>query len=131
MSTPTTNRPKDSLQVHSVSDYSNKELEQELARRRLNKEQELLEGPAQSLSVAGSAMGPAYALDVTVGGLLVSAVIDTGSQFTIIYRTFLHNHRPHKRIRRDHSTQFKGKGGNPIAQVPLTWMELGVSVHTA
>lgn len=116
--------------MHSVSDYSNKELEQELARRRPNKEQELLEGPAQSLSVAGSAVGPAYALDVTVGGLLVSAVIDTGSQFTIIYRTFLHKVVAH--IRESGETtppslvpSSKGKVEIPLLKclLPLAWME--------
>ena len=61
-----------------------------MTRRRLTKEQELLEGSAHSLNVVASAVGPAYVLDVTVGGLAVSAVVDTGSQSTIISRTFLH-----------------------------------------
>ena len=38
----TTAKPKDSLQVCSVADYSNKELEQEVTRRKLDKEQQLM-----------------------------------------------------------------------------------------
>ena len=72
----------------------------------------------------------AYLLDVSVGGLVVSALVETGSQSTIISCAFLHkvfaymrslgNTPP--RLQEPCST-FKVKGGNPIqitAQVPLT-----------
>ena len=85
----TTAKPKDSLQVHSVADYSDKELEQELTRRKLDKEQQLADEPTKSVNVVTSAVGSAYLLDVSVGGLVVSALVDTGSQSTIISRAFL------------------------------------------
>ena len=126
----TTAKPKDSLQVHSVADYSNKELEQELTRRKLDKEQQLADEPTKSVNVVTGAVGSAYLLDVSVGGLVVSALVDTGSQSTIMSRAFLHKVFAHMRGLGDTQprlqepcTKFKGKGGNPIqitAQVPLT-----------
>ena len=116
--------------MHSVADYSDKELEQELTRRKLDKEQQLADEPTKSVDVVTSAVGSAYLLDVSVGGLVVSALVDTGSQSTIISREFLHKVLPHMRSLGDTPprlqepcTKFKGKGGNNIqitAQVPLT-----------
>ena len=51
----TTAKPKDSLQVHSVADYSDKELEQELTRRKLDKEQQLADEPTKSVNVVTGA----------------------------------------------------------------------------
>lgn len=62
----TTTKPKDSLQVHSVADYSDKELEQELTRRRLDKEQQLADGSTKSVNVVTGAVGSAYLLNVSV-----------------------------------------------------------------
>ena len=123
-------KPKASLQVCSVADYSDQELEQELTRRKPDKEQQLADEPAKSVNVVTGAVGSAYLLDVSVGGLVVSALVDTGSQSTIISRAFLHKVFAHMRSLgetpprlQEPCTRFKGKGGNPIqmtAQVPIT-----------
>ena len=64
-----TTKPKDSLQVHSVADYTDRELEQELTRRRFEKEQQLVEEPTKSVNVVTGAVGSAYMLEVSVAGL--------------------------------------------------------------
>ena len=116
--------------MRSVADYSDQELEQELTRRRLDKEQQLADEPAKSVNVVTGVVGSAYLLDVSVGGLVVLVLVDTGSQSTIISRAFLHKVFAHMRSLgetpprlQEPCTRFKGKGGNPIqmtAQVPLT-----------
>ena len=58
----TTAKPKDSLQVCSVADCSDKELEQELTRRKLDKEQQLADEPTKSGNVVTGAVGSAYLL---------------------------------------------------------------------
>ena len=123
-------KPKDTLQVRSVADYSDRELEQELTRRRLDKEQQLADEPTKSVNVVTGAIGSAYLLDVSVEGIVVSSLVDTGSQSTIISRAFLHKVFAHMRKSgetpprlQEPCTKFKGKGGKPIlitAQVPLT-----------
>ena len=90
-------KPEDSLHVHSVADYSDKELEQELTRRKLDKEQQLADEPTKSINVVTSAVGSVYLLDVSVGELVVSALVDTESQSTIISCAFLHKVFAHMR----------------------------------
>ena len=43
--------------VHSVADYSDKELEQELTRRKLDKEQQLADEPTKCVNVVTGAVG--------------------------------------------------------------------------
>ena len=74
----------------SFADYSDQELEQELVRRKLDREQQLANEPTQSVNVVTGAVGSSYLLDVYVEGLMVSALVDTGSQSTIISHRFLH-----------------------------------------
>ena len=113
-------RPQDSLQVHSVSDCTDQELEQELSRRRLDKEQKLADGTSPVVNVVTGAIGSVYQVDVSLEGLAVSAIVDTGSQSTIISRALLHKVFAH--IRNSGNvppklqapcTKFKGKGGKP------------------
>ena len=74
---PGTNpRPKDALQVPSVADYSDRELEQELTRRKLDKEQQLADESTKTVNMVTGAVGSAYMLDVSVGGLVVSALVN-------------------------------------------------------
>ena len=118
------------MQVRSVADCSDRELEQELTRRRLDQEQQLADDPTMSVNVVTGPVGSVYLLDVSVGGLVVSALVDTGSQSTIISRAFLQKVFAHMRKSgetpprlQEPCTKFRGKGGNPIlvtAQVPLT-----------
>ncbi|ETX01158.1 MAG: hypothetical protein ETSY2_37740 [Candidatus Entotheonella gemina] len=113
-------KPQDSLQVHSVSDCTDKELEQELSRRRLDKEQKLADVTSPVVNVVTGAIGSVYQLDVSVEGLAVSAIVDTGSQSTIISRALLHKVFAHIRNSgkvpprlQEPCTKFRGKGGKP------------------
>ena len=45
--------------------------------------------------VSGQAIGPAMVMNLEVEGVLVSAVVDTGSQSTIISLPFLHKVKQH------------------------------------
>ena len=45
--------------------------------------------------VTGKAISPTMVVDVEVEGVLVSAVVDTGSQSTIVSRPFLHKVKRH------------------------------------
>ena len=115
----------------SVDELSDRELEQELSKRRLEKEQQLASESAESsVNVVTGAVGPSYWLQVTVEGLPVSALVDTGSQSTIISRSLLHKVFKHLKENGkalptlEHPcTKFKGKGGHAIgvtAQVLFT-----------
>ena len=72
------------------------ELENDLARRRLDKEQQLLEEES-SIKIVTGAVGPTLLLDVSIEGVPVAAVADTGAQSTIISRSMLH--RVHKHMK--------------------------------
>ena len=114
-----------------LDELSDRELEQELSKRRLEKEQQLASASAESsVNVVTGAVGPSYWLQVTVEGLPVSALVDTGSQSTIISRSLLH--KVFKHLKKNGKalptlehpcTKFKGKGGHAIgvtAQVLFT-----------
>ena len=61
------------------------ELEDELARRKLEKEQQFLEEETESsIKTVTGAVGPTLLLDVSIEGVPVAAVADTGAQSTII-----------------------------------------------
>ena len=74
--------------------------------------------------------GAIGSLEVSLEGLGVSAIVDTGPQSTTISRALLHKVFVHIRNSgkapprlQEPCTKFRGKGGNPIlitAQVPLT-----------
>ena len=125
-------KQKDSkTRLVSVDELSDRELEQELSKRRLEKEQQLASASAESsVNVVTGAVGPSYWLQVTVEGLPVSALVDTGSQSTIISRSLLHKVFKHLKengkalpILEHPCTKFKGKGGHAIgvtAQVLFT-----------
>ena len=115
------------------------ELENELARRKLGKEQQLLEEPQESsIKVVTGAVGPTLLLDVCIEGVPVSAVVDTGAQSTIISRPMLH--RIHKQMKSRGKTMPKlalpspplyGKSGSALditAMVNLTFSADGSEV---
>ena len=117
--------------VTCVDELSDKELEQELSKRRLDKEQQLASDCVESsVNIVTGAVGPSYWLQISVEGLAVSALVDTGSQSTIISRSLLHKVFLHLKKHGktlptlDYPcTKFKGKGGHPIgvsAQVLFT-----------
>ena len=78
-----------------MAELSDEQLEEELAKRRLGKEREILDTTGSVQVVTGKAIGPTMVVDVEVEGVLVSAVVDTGSQSTIVLRPFLHKVKRH------------------------------------
>ena len=75
----------------SVNELTSAELEQELSKRRLEGEQEMLDASLKSnVQVVTEAIGPSYWIEVLVEGIVVSAMVDTGSQSTNVSRSFLH-----------------------------------------
>lgn len=77
-----------------VSDLSDAELERILAEQRRTREQSLLVENAQVNAITAAAevaaVGPTLVMDVTIEGETVEAMVDTGSQSTIISRDALH-----------------------------------------
>ena len=86
--------------LNTVTDMTDQQLEQELANRRLSKEQALLTDPAPSSSsgnvnVVKGAVGPTLLLELFVEGLKATAVVDTTCNSTIISRPMLHGIKRH------------------------------------
>ena len=123
------------------------QLEQMLADRRLRREQSLLDSSVTSTVCAGEgtvpAVGPVLSLEVTIEGLPVRAMVDTGAQSTLISRAtlraigrHLHQHgRPLPTLEKP-TVKLYGKdgpgGGRQLtitAQVRLTFTVDGESVN--
>ena len=96
----------------TTAELSDEQLEEELAKCRLGKEREILDTTGSVQVVTGKVIGPTMVVDVEVEGVLVSAVVDTGSQSTIVLRPFLH------KVKR-HSVESKGKA-MPELELPGT-----------
>ena len=124
-----------------VKQLSSAELEQELSKCRLDGEQELLDACLKSnVQVVTGAVGPSYWLEVLVEGVTVSAMVDAGSQSTIVSRSLLH--KVFKHMEREGkllpklecpSSKLRGKGGHPIdvtAQVKFIFSVNGRSIVT-
>ena len=116
--------------VTSAAELSDEQLE-ELNKRKLNKEQELVDERIESsVNVVTGAVGPSYWLQISVEGVVVPALVDTGSQSTTISHSLLHKVFCHPKMAGKHlpqleypCTTFKRKGGHPInvtAQVQFT-----------
>ena len=72
--------------------FSDEQLEAALTARRCSKEQSLLCNSEISTVIAqgnASAVGPTLVLEVSIEGVLVSSMVDTGSQCSIISRNML------------------------------------------
>ena len=130
------NNPRGNKVLVTVADMSDTQLEQELADRKLAKEQQLLSEPNKvgSVNVVEGAVGPTLMLELSVEGLQVTAVVDTASNSTIISRSLLHdlkNHlqalgRPIPKLELPCVPLYgkEGTKGKPLditAQVPLTF----------
>ena len=75
---------------------TDEELKQELAKRKLLKQQQLLDEHQEStVRLVTGAVGPTLRLDVCIEGLPVSAVADTGAQSSITSRQILHKIHKH------------------------------------
>ena len=138
---PGKSKESNSHAVTSVNELTSAELEQELSKRRLEGEQELLDASLKSnVQVVTGAIGPSYWIEVLVEGVAVSAMVDTGSQSTIVSRSFLHQVFKHMEREKKPlpkleypSTRLRGKGGHPIdvtAQVKFTFSVDGRSIVT-
>ena len=83
----------------TVAEMTDKQLEQELANRKLTRKQSLLTNPESSgvgtVNTIEGAIGPALTLELHVEGLQVAAVVDTASNSTIISRPMLHSIKRH------------------------------------
>ena len=88
----TGNTPK---ALATTAELSDEQLEEELAKRRLGKEREMLDTTGSVQVVTGKAISPTMVVDVEVEGVLVSAVVDTGSQSTIVSPPFFHKVKRH------------------------------------
>ena len=88
----TGNTPK---ALATTAELSDEQLEEELAKRRLGKEREMLDTTGSVQVVTGKAISPTMVVDVEIEVVLVSAVVDTGSQSTIVSRPFLHKVKRH------------------------------------
>lgn len=79
-------QPNEVLSI--VADMTDQQLQQELANRKLNKEQSLLTNPEPSgvgkVNAIEGAIGPTLMLELFVMGLQAAAIVDTASNSTII-----------------------------------------------
>ena len=85
--------------LSTVADMTDQQLEQELANRKLTREQSMLTSPEPSsvgsVNAIEGAVGPTLMLEPLVEGLQVAAVVDTASNSTIISRPMLHSIKRH------------------------------------
>ena len=140
------------LTASPSSELTEKQLEELLAERRLQRENELLQQASATTSAevdaitaddcAVGTVGLSLYLDLMIEGVRVSALVDTGSQATIIARSVLHDigrhlnqqGKPLPELSRP-SVKLYGKDGrkgnkelNVTAQVKLTLVSDGKSV---
>ena len=119
--------------VLSLEQMTDEQLEDILAKRKLEREQELLQAAVQvdvvhdKESLSG-AVGPVMSLKVKIEGVEVDAMVDTGSQSTVISCSMLHKIRWHlksqgkifPKLSRPH-LQLYGKGGkDDTSQLNIT-----------
>ena len=107
--TPGRSRVNTPKTLATTAELTDEQLAEELAKHKLEKEKEMLDSAGSVQVVTGKAIGPTMVVDVEVEGVLVSAVVDTGSQLTIISRPFLHKVKRHLESK-----------GESIAQLELT-----------
>ena len=85
-------RENSSRMLATTASLTDDELKEELARRQLQKEQQLLTDTSEVQAVTGEAVGPALSMDVNVEGVVVPAV---GLKSTVISRSLLHRIKRH------------------------------------
>lgn len=74
------------------------QLERELADRKLSREEKLLDTASTNASTVNTvegAVGPTLTIELDVEGVIVTAVVDTASNSTIILRSLLHDIKRH------------------------------------
>ena len=109
--------------VSTLEQLSDKQLEDILAKRRLEKERELMKDAVHVDTVFAEesslgAVGPILSLNVKIEGVSINAMVDTGSQSTVISRSILHKIVRHLKSQgkelpslQKPSLQLYGKGG--------------------
>ena len=87
--------------------------------------------------VTGKAIGPTMVVDVEVEGVLVSAVVDTGSQSTIFLWPFLHKVKRHLEGKGKAmpelelpGTTFYGKSGAPLEIIARASLSISIDGKT-
>ena len=120
-----------------MAELSDEQLEEELAKRRLGKEREMLDTTGSVQVVTGKAIGLTMVVDVEVEGVLVSAVVDTGLQSTIVSRPFLHKVKRHLEGKGKAmpelelpGTTFYGKSGAPLEITARVSLSISVDGKT-
>ena len=88
--------------VSTLEQMTDEQLEDILSKRKLEREQELLKEVAQVDVVraeegSSGAVGPILSLKIKIEGVDVDAMVDTGSQSTVISRSMLHRIGKHPR----------------------------------
>ena len=119
-------------QVPKLDDFSDEQLKAVLARRRLDREQQLLLEASTTSAVSAvedtkGAVGPTLYLDILIEGVPVRAMFDTGAQSSIISRNVLHTigrhlerqGRPLPALREPCTTLF-GKDGDMGPEIVVT-----------
>ena len=90
----------------------------------MDKEQKLADGTSPVVNVVTGAIGSVYQVDMSLEGLAVPAIVDTGSHALLhIVCAHIMNSGKVPPGLQEPCNKFQGKGGNPIpitAQVPLT-----------
>ena len=89
--------PNSNKVLVTVAEMSDSQLEQELADRKLAREEQILadSSSVSTVNVIEGAVGPTLMLELSVEGLQVAAVVDTASNSTIISRSMLHEIKHH------------------------------------
>ena len=131
------------LTTEVLDNLSVEQLEQILAKNRLQAEKKLLKGEAANVNAlkgknisTSTAVGPVLHLDIEIEGVPVKAVVDSGAQSTVISRNLLHQVNRHMREQGRSSPTLElpsitlyGRGGRDSSELCVTTQtELQLSV---
>ena len=122
------------LTMEALESLSVEQLEQLLAKSKLQAEQKLMEDDAANVNALTSgsgtvstAVGPVLYLEIEVEGVPVKAIVDSGAQSTVISRDLLHKINRHMREQGRLSPTLElpsatlyGKGGRDSSELCIT-----------
>ena len=122
------------LTTEALESLSVEQLEQLLAKSKLQAEQKLMEDDAANVNAltsgsgtASTAVGPMFYLEIEIEGVPVKATVDSGAQSTVISRGLLHEINRHMREQGRPSPTLKllsatlyGKGGRDSSELCIT-----------
>ena len=122
------------LTTEVLENLSVEQLEQILAKSKLQAEKKLLEGETANVNAlkgesisTSTVVGPILHLDIEIEGVPVKAVVDSGAQSTVISRDLLHQVNRHMREQGRSSPTLElpsitlyGKGGRDSSELCVT-----------